>query len=80
MTHDPDTRYKAENIVLLDLENVERTTQDYAGPDMRSHCQVILETSLDQEDVYVEGAGPRVDVDVDWAARTALASSRASLR
>ena len=60
--YDPDTRYKAENIVLLDLENVERTTQDYAGPDMRSHCQVILETSLDQEDVYVEGAGPRVDV------------------
>ena len=48
--------------MLLDLENVERTTQDYAGPDMRSHCQVILETSLDQEDVYVEGAGPRVDV------------------
>ena len=61
--YDPDPRYKAENIVLLDLENVDRTTQDYAGPDMRSHCAVILETPLDAEDVYVEGAGPRVDVE-----------------
>ena len=32
---------------------------------MRSHCEVILKTPLDAEDVYVEGAGPRVDVDVD---------------
>ena len=63
--YDPDPRYKAENIVLLDLENIERTTQDYEGPDMRSHCEVILKTPLDAEDVYVEGAGPRVDVDVD---------------
>ena len=60
--YDPDTRYKAENIVLLDLENIERTTQDYAGPDMRSHCQVVLETPLDQEDVYVEGSGPLIEV------------------
>ena len=76
--YDPDTRYKAENIVLLDLENVERTTQDYAGPDMRSHCQVILETSLDQEDVYVEGAGPRVDVvDEEPVARPRTGRRRA---
>ena len=60
--YDPDTRYKAENIVVLDLENIERTTQDYAGPDMRSHCQVVLETPLDQEDVYVEGSGPLIEV------------------
>jgi len=63
--YDPDPRYKGENIVLLDLENIERTTQDYEGPDMRSHCEVILKTPLDAEDMYVEGAGPRVDVDVD---------------
>ena len=61
--YDPDPRYKAENIVLLDLEHVDRTTQDYAGPDMRSHCAVILETPLDAEDLCVEGAGPRVDVE-----------------
>ena len=47
------------------MENIERTTQDYEGPDMRSHCEVILKTPLDAEDMYVEGAGPRVDVDVD---------------
>ena len=76
--YDPDTRYKAENIVLLDLENIERTTQDYAGPDMRSHCQVVLETPLDQEDVYVEGSGPLIEVvDEEPVARPRTGRRRA---
>ena len=76
--YDPDTRYKSENIVLLDLENIERTTQDYAGPDMRSHCQVVLETPLDQEDVYVEGSGPLIEVvDEEPVARPRTGRRRA---
>ena len=76
--YDPDPRYKAENIVVLDLENIDRTTQDYAGPDMRSHCQVVLETPLDQEDVYVEGSGPLIEVvDEEPVARPRTGRRRA---
>ena len=41
--------------MVLDLENIERTTQDYAGPDMRSHCQVVLETPLDAREDALRG-------------------------
>ena len=64
--------------MVLDLENIERTTQDYAGPDMRSHCQVVLETPLDQEDVYVEGSGPLIEVvDEEPVARPRTGRRRA---
>ena len=52
--YDPNPRYKYDNIAVLELDPSERTTQDYDGPQMHSNIQVILETSIDQQDPEVQ--------------------------
>ncbi|NWR78784.1 KIF3B protein, partial [Centropus unirufus] len=46
----PDTRYRAENIVLLELDMPSRTTRDYEGPAIAPKVQAALEAALQDED------------------------------
>lgn len=48
--HDPNPRYKGENIASLELDAAERTTQDFEGPGMVARVDPILRTSLNAED------------------------------
>jgi len=51
---DANPRYKHENIIGLELDMPERTTQDYEGPGMVSRVQPALGMSLDAEDEDVQ--------------------------
>ena len=58
--HDPQTRYKSDNILNMDLDPADRTTQDYEGPDMHSQVNATLSMSLAQEEQEIQfaSAGP----------------------
>ncbi|KAM6319179.1 kinesin-like protein KIF3B isoform 1-T2 [Podargus strigoides] len=46
----PEARYRAENIVLLELDMPSRTTRDYEGPAIAPKVQAALEAALQDED------------------------------
>ncbi|KAM4650077.1 kinesin-like protein KIF3B isoform 1-T1 [Amazona ochrocephala] len=46
----PEARYRAENIVLLELDMPNRTTRDYEGPAIAPKVQAALEAALQDED------------------------------
>ncbi|KAG8447252.1 hypothetical protein GDO86_014642 [Hymenochirus boettgeri] len=53
----PDARYRAENIVLLELDMPSRTTRDYEGPAIAPKVQAALEAALqDEEDIQVDAS------------------------
>ncbi|KAJ7332231.1 hypothetical protein JRQ81_014411 [Phrynocephalus forsythii] len=45
----PEARYRAENIVLLELDMPSRTTRDYEGPAIAPKVQAALEAALQEE-------------------------------
>ncbi|KAJ7413394.1 putative Polycomb group protein ASXL1 [Willisornis vidua] len=45
-----EARYRAENIVLLELDKPSRTTRDYEGPAIAPKVQAALEAALQDED------------------------------
>ncbi|XP_067904464.1 kinesin-like protein KIF3B isoform X2 [Heterodontus francisci] len=45
-----DPRYRAENILLLELDMPSRTTRDYEGPAIAPKVQAALEAALQDED------------------------------
>jgi hypothetical protein len=59
---DANPRYRAENILTNELDMSEKTTQEFAGPDMRSRVDQILAMDLagdDGEDIsFGGGADP----------------------
>ncbi|TRY83649.1 hypothetical protein DNTS_017542 [Danionella cerebrum] len=53
-----DTRYKAENILLLELDVPSRTTKDYEGPVIAPTVAAALEDALREEDeIQVDASG-----------------------
>ncbi|KAM5135379.1 kinesin-like protein KIF3B [Mantella aurantiaca] len=53
----PDPRYRAENIVLLELDMPSRTTRDYEGPAVAPKVQAALEAALqDEDDIQVDAS------------------------
>ena len=48
--YDANPRYKYDNIISLDLDLSERTTQEFAGPGMKSRVDQILAMDLAGED------------------------------
>jgi len=48
--YDANPRFKHENVILLDLDMPERTTQDYAGVDMETRVEEALEQALQSDD------------------------------
>lgn len=46
----PDVRYRAENIMLLELDMPSRTTRDYEGPAIAPKVQAALDAALQDED------------------------------
>ncbi|NXW42526.1 KIF3B protein, partial [Nyctiprogne leucopyga] len=46
----PEARYRAENIVVLELDMPSRTTRDYEGPAIAPKVQAALEAALQDED------------------------------
>nr|XP_014353786.1 PREDICTED: kinesin-like protein KIF3B isoform X2 [Latimeria chalumnae] len=46
----PEARYRAENILLLELDMPSRTTRDYEGPTIAPKVQAALEAALQDED------------------------------
>uniref|UniRef100_A0A672RJP8 Kinesin-like protein n=1 Tax=Sinocyclocheilus grahami TaxID=75366 RepID=A0A672RJP8_SINGR len=54
----PDVRYKAENILLLELDLSTRTTKDYEGPVIAPKVAAALEDALREEDeIQVDASG-----------------------
>lgn len=62
-TFDPSPRYKYDNTLGLELEQPERSTQDYEGPDMISRVAALLSASLqvDESEIVPQAvdSGPR---------------------
>ncbi|CAH2303053.1 kinesin KIF3B [Pelobates cultripes] len=53
----PDARYRAENILLLELDMPSRTTRDYEGPAVAPKVQAALDAALqDEEDIQVDAS------------------------
>lgn len=46
----PEARYRAENIMLLELDMPSRTTRDYEGPAIAPKVQAALDAALQDED------------------------------
>ncbi|KAL1785409.1 kinesin KIF3B [Sigmodon hispidus] len=46
----PEPRYRAENIMLLELDMPSRTTRDYEGPAISPKVQAALDAALQEED------------------------------
>lgn len=46
----PEPRYRAENIMLLELDMPSRTTRDYEGPAISPKVQAALDAALQDED------------------------------
>lgn len=58
MLMQPDVRYKAENILLLELDLPTRTTKDYEGPVIAPTVAAALEDALREEDeIQVDASG-----------------------
>ncbi|PIO23912.1 Kinesin-like protein KIF3B [Aquarana catesbeiana] len=66
----PDPRYRAENIVLLELDMPSRTTRDYEGPAVAPKVQAALEAALQDED----------DIQVDASTFESMASKKSKAR
>ncbi|XP_041433618.1 kinesin family member 3B S homeolog isoform X2 [Xenopus laevis] len=66
----PDSRYRAENIVLLELDMPSRTTRDYEGPAIAPKVQAALEAALQDED----------DIQVDASTFDSTATKRTKTR
>ncbi|KAM3922207.1 kinesin-like protein KIF3B [Leptodactylus fuscus] len=66
----PDPRYRAENIVLLELDMPSRTTRDYEGPAVAPKVQAALEAALQDED----------DIQVDASTFESSASKKSKAR
>ena len=60
--YDPNPRYKYDNIVALELDAAERTTQDFDGPQMLSRVQQVLELSINASEVEVTFGDPASEV------------------
>ncbi|XDV45726.1 hypothetical protein PO909_013773 [Leuciscus waleckii] len=59
----PDVRYKAENILLLELDLPTRTTKDYEGPVIAPKVAAALEDALREEDeIQVDASGLRASL------------------
>uniref|UniRef100_A0A672RJP0 Kinesin-like protein n=1 Tax=Sinocyclocheilus grahami TaxID=75366 RepID=A0A672RJP0_SINGR len=59
----PDVRYKAENILLLELDLSTRTTKDYEGPVIAPKVAAALEDALREEDeIQVDASGLRASL------------------
>ena len=53
--YDTNARYKYDNVLTMELDMCERTTQDYEGPDMMSRIAPVLNMSLmDDNDEEVQ--------------------------
>uniref|UniRef100_A0A2I3GHM7 Kinesin-like protein n=1 Tax=Nomascus leucogenys TaxID=61853 RepID=A0A2I3GHM7_NOMLE len=52
----PEARYRAENIVLLELDMPSRTTRDYEGPAIAPKVQAALDAALQDEDEIQSGS------------------------
>lgn len=53
----PDARFRAENILLLELDMPSRTTRDYEGPAVAPKVQAALDAALqDEEDIQVDAS------------------------
>ncbi|XP_053309333.1 kinesin-like protein KIF3B [Spea bombifrons] len=53
----PYPRYRAENILLLELDMPSRTTRDYEGPAVAPKVQAALEAALqDEDDIQVDAS------------------------
>jgi hypothetical protein len=48
--HDTSPRYRQENIINLDLDLPERTTQEYEGPGMVSRVDMLLGMPINEDD------------------------------
>lgn len=66
----PDPRYRAENIVLLELDVPSRTTRDYEGPAVAPKVQAALEAALQDED----------DIQLDASTFESSASKKSKAR
>ncbi|XP_072270355.1 kinesin-like protein KIF3B [Pyxicephalus adspersus] len=66
----PDPRYRAENIVLLELDLPSRMTRDYEGPAVAPKVQAALEAALQDED----------DLQVDASTFESTASKKSKAR
>ncbi|XP_068190294.1 kinesin-like protein KIF3B isoform X1 [Antennarius striatus] len=54
----PDIRYKAENVLMLDLDLPTRTTKDYQQPSITPIVAAALEDALrDEDEVQVDASG-----------------------
>lgn len=51
--YDPSPRYKHENILGLDLDQPERSTEQYVGPDMASRAMPVLVASLHVDEAQI---------------------------
>eukprot|EP01135_Chromosphaera_perkinsii_P006664 Nk52_evm66s554 gene=Nk52_evmTU66s554 len=52
---DQNPRFKAENIINIELDMPDRTTLDYEGPSIAPRVQAALDAALaDEEDLYLE--------------------------
>uniref|UniRef100_A0A671Q1M6 Kinesin-like protein n=1 Tax=Sinocyclocheilus anshuiensis TaxID=1608454 RepID=A0A671Q1M6_9TELE len=59
----PDVRYKAENILLLELDLSTRTTKDYEGPVIAPKVAAALEDALREEyEIQVDASGLRASL------------------
>ncbi|XP_021563918.1 kinesin-like protein KIF3B isoform X2 [Carlito syrichta] len=65
----PEARYRAENIVLLELDMPSRTTRDYEGPTIAPKVQAALDAALQDED--------EIQVDASTFESTANKKSKA---
>eukprot|EP01137_Pigoraptor_chileana_P035052 Opistho-2@28502 len=60
---DRNPRYKAENILQMELDMPDRTTMDYEGPQVAPRVQAALDAALqDEEEVTVEARRPSGDI------------------
>ncbi|CAN2389888.1 Belongs to the TRAFAC class myosin-kinesin ATPase superfamily. Kinesin family [Pristimantis euphronides] len=67
MMRTPDSRYRAENIIVLGLDMPIHTTRKYEGPAVAPKVQAALEAALQDED----------DIQVDASMFESLASKKA---
>ncbi|XP_029470587.1 kinesin-like protein KIF3B isoform X3 [Rhinatrema bivittatum] len=66
----PEARYRAENIVLLELDMPSRTTRDYEGPAVAPKVQAALDAALQDED----------DIQVDASTFESMANKKSKSR
>lgn len=71
--YDSSPRYRVENVVSLELEMPDRTTQDYDGVDMETRVEEALKAALqsdEEEEEEVVVAGP--DILPDAVSRSGM--------